>query len=96
MPKTDLFDMTAAKVGEIDLADAVFGCEVNGAVLHTVVKNYLANQRQGTQSTKTRTEVNGGGAKPYRQKGTELLSMSAAALHWDRSPETTDILLTRR
>ena len=59
MPKTDLFDMTAAKVGEIDLADAVFGCEVNGAVLHTVVKNYLANQRQG-----------GGGAKPYRQKGT--------------------------
>ena len=64
MPKTDLFDMTAAKVGEIDLADAVFGCEVNGAVLHTVVKNYLANQRQGTQSTKTRTEVNGGGAKP--------------------------------
>ena len=49
MPKTDLFDMTAAKVGEIDLADAVFGCEVNGAVLHTVVKNYLANQRQGTR-----------------------------------------------
>ena len=70
MPKTDLFDMTAAKVGEIDLADAVFGCEVNGAVLHTVVKNYLANQRQGTQSTKTRTEVRGGGIKPWRQKGT--------------------------
>lgn len=70
MPKTDLFDMTAAKVGEIELSDAVFGCEVNAAVLHTVVVNYLANQRQGTQSTKTRTEVTGGGAKPYRQKGT--------------------------
>ena len=70
MPKTDLFDMTAAKVGEIDLADAVFGCEVNGAVLHTVVKNYLANQRQGTQSTLTRSEVAGGGRKPWRQKGT--------------------------
>ena len=70
MPKTDLFDMTAAKVGEIELADAVFGQEVNGAVLHTVVVNYLANQRQGTQSTKTRTEVEGGGAKPYRQPGT--------------------------
>ena len=70
MPKTDLFDMTAAKVGEIELSDAVFGQEVNGAVLHTVVVNYLANQRQGTQSTKTRTEVEGGGAKPYRQKGT--------------------------
>ena len=70
MPKTDLFDMTAAKVGEIELADAVFGQEVNGAVLHTVVVNYLANQRQGTQSTKTRSEVSGGGKKPWRQKGT--------------------------
>ena len=87
MPKTDLFDMTAAKVGEIDLADAVFGCEVNGAVLHTVVKNYLANQRQGTQSTKTRTEVNGGGValgpKPrdYRysiNKKVKTLAMKSA------------------
>ena len=76
MPKTDLFDMTAAKVGEIELADAVFGQEVNGAVLHTVVVNYLANQRQGTQSTKTRTEVEGGGAKPYRQKGTHTARSS--------------------
>lgn len=70
MPKTDLYDMTAKKIGEIELSDAVFGQEVNGALLHTVVVNYLANQRQGTQSTKTRTEVEGGGAKPFRQKGT--------------------------
>ncbi len=70
MPKTDLFNMAAQKVGEIELSDAVFGQEVNGALLHTAVVNYLANQRQGTQSTKTRTEVEGGGAKPFRQKGT--------------------------
>ena len=70
MPKTSLYDMTATKVGEIELAESKFGQEVNAAVLHTVVVNYLANQRQGTQSTKTRTEVEGGGIKPYRQKGT--------------------------
>ena len=70
MPKTSLYDMTAKKVGEIELAESTFGQEVNTAVLHTVVVNYLANQRQGTQSTKTRTEVEGGGIKPYRQKGT--------------------------
>ena len=81
MPKTDLFDMTAAKVGEIDLADAVFGCEVNGAVLHTVVKNYLANQRQGTQSTLTRSEVAGGKAlqtEGYRTCKTGLHQSSSA------------------
>ncbi|MDP4133111.1 MAG: 50S ribosomal protein L4 [Bacillota bacterium] len=70
MPRTDLYDMNAAKVGEIELSDALFGQEINKAVLHTTVVNYLANQRQGTQSTKTRTEVSGGGAKPFKQKGT--------------------------
>lgn len=70
MPTTDLYNMNGEKIGEFALADAVFGQEVNAPVLHAVVKNYLANQRQGTQSTKTRTEVTGGGAKPYRQKGT--------------------------
>ena len=62
--------MAGKEVGEIALSDAVFGAEVNSAVLHLAVKNYLANQRQGTQSTKTRSEVSGGGKKPWKQKGT--------------------------
>lgn len=70
MPKTDVYKMDGSKVGTIDLSDAVFGQEVNKTVLHSVVVNYLANQRQGTQSAKTRSEVSGGGAKPFRQKGT--------------------------
>ncbi len=70
MPKTDVYKMDGSRVGEITLSDAVFGQEVNKTVLHSVVVNYLANQRQGTQSAKTRSEVAGGGAKPYRQKGT--------------------------
>ena len=70
MPNMKVMDMTGKEVGEISLSDAVFGAEVNGAVLHIAVKSYLANQRQGTQSTKTRTEVSGGGKKPWKQKGT--------------------------
>ncbi len=70
MPKTDLYKMDGSRAGEITLSDAVFGQEVNKTVLHSVVVNYLANQRQGTQSAKTRSEVAGGGAKPFRQKGT--------------------------
>ena len=70
MPNIKVMDMTGKEVGEISLSDAVFGAEVNGAVLHIAVKSYLANQRQGTQSTKTRTEVSGGGKKPWKQKGT--------------------------
>ena len=70
MPKLNVVDMTGKKVGTIDLSDAVFGAPVNGAVLHAAVKTYLANQRQGTQSALTRTEVSGGGKKPWRQKGT--------------------------
>lgn len=62
--------MTGKVVGEIELSDAVFGIEPNAVVLHESVKNYLANQRQGTQSTLTRAEVRGGGRKPWRQKGT--------------------------
>lgn len=62
--------MEGAKVGSMEVSDAIFAAEVNKPVLHEVVKNYLANQRQGTQSTKTRTEVRGGGIKPWRQKGT--------------------------
>ena len=62
--------MNGNSVGEIELNDAIFALEPNVSVMHTVVKNYLANQRQGTQSALTRSEVSGGGAKPYRQKGT--------------------------
>ena len=70
MPNVALFDMAGNKKGEIELAAEVFGCEVNEPVLHSVVRAYLLNQRHGTQSTKTRAEVSGGGIKPWRQKGT--------------------------
>ncbi len=70
MPKATVFNIAGEQVGEIELADSVFGIEPNKTVLHTVVVNYLANQRQGTQSTLTRSEVSGGGRKPWRQKGT--------------------------
>jgi large subunit ribosomal protein L4 len=63
-------DMAGKEVGEITLSDKVFGAEVNGAVLHAAVRAFLMNQRQGTQSTLTRTEVSGGGKKPWKQKGT--------------------------
>lgn len=70
MPKATIIDMTGTQVGEIELSDSVFGIEPNETVMHTVVINYLANQRQGTQSTLTRAEVSGGGRKPWKQKGT--------------------------
>ncbi len=70
MPTAALYNMQGGKVGEVELNAAIFGAEVNSSVLHDTVVNYLANQRQGTQSTKTRTEVKGGGKKPFRQKGT--------------------------
>ncbi|MEF9853146.1 MAG: 50S ribosomal protein L4 [Hydrogenoanaerobacterium sp.] len=70
MPNINMVDMDGKAVGEITLSDAVFGIKPNEAVLHAVVVNYLANQRQGTQSTLTRTEVSGGGRKPWKQKGT--------------------------
>ena len=70
MPNIAVVDMTGKKVGTIDLSDAIFGIAPNAVVMHAAVVNYLANQRQGTQSTLTRTEVSGGGKKPWRQKGT--------------------------
>lgn len=70
MPKVGLYNMAGSQIGDIELSESVFGQEVNKSVLHQVVVNYLANQRQGTQSTKTRSEVRGGGIKPWRQKGT--------------------------
>lgn len=70
MAKLALYNMEGQKTGSIEASDAIFAVEVNEAVLHTVVVNHLANLRQGTQNTKTRTEVRGGGKKPWRQKGT--------------------------
>jgi len=70
MPNIKVVDMAGKEVGEIALSEKVFGAEVNEAVLHTAVRAYLMNQRQGTQSTLTRSEVSGGGKKPWKQKGT--------------------------
>lgn len=70
MSKVSVYDMTGAVVSDLELNDAVFGIEPNKTAMHAAVVNYLANQRQGTQSTLTRTEVSGGGRKPWRQKGT--------------------------
>ena len=70
MSKVSVYDMAGKQVAETELSDAVFGIEPNEAVMHAMVVNYLAKQRQGTQSTLTRTEVRGGGRKPWRQKGT--------------------------
>ena len=70
MPKVDVYDIKGKKVSDVELNEKVFGIEPNETIVHEVLLNYLANQRQGTQSTKTRAEVRGGGRKPWRQKGT--------------------------
>ncbi len=70
MPKIDVYDIKGKKVSDLELNEEIFGIEPNENVVHSVLINYLANQRQGTQSTKTRSEVSGGGRKPWKQKGT--------------------------
>ena len=70
MPKIDVYNIEGKKVSEVELKEEIFGIEPNEAVVHSVLVNFLANQRQGTQNTKTRSEVRGGGRKPWRQKGT--------------------------
>ena len=83
MPKANLYNMAGEKIGQADLPEAVFGIEPNKIVLHTAVKNHLANRRQGTQSTLTRAEVSGGGKKPWRQKGTgRARAGTTRAPHW--------------
>lgn len=82
--KFDVFDMNGKKVSDIELSDAVFGLTPNEKVMHAAVVNFLANQRQGTQSTKTRSEVSGGGRKPWRQKGTGRARQGST-----RSPQWT-------
>ena len=70
MPKVDLYNVSGKVIGDIELIDEVFNAEINADAMYLAVESYLANQRQGTQSTKTRSEVRGGGVKPWRQKGT--------------------------
>ena len=83
MANVDVFDMSGAKVSTMDLNDSVFCVKVNEAAMHMAVTNYLANQRQGTQSALTRAEVSGGGIKPWRQKGTGRARQgSTRAPHW--------------
>jgi large subunit ribosomal protein L4 len=84
MPNVKVFDMAGKEVGEITLSDVMFGAEVNAAVLHAAVRAFLMNQRQGTQSTLTRSEVSGGGKKPWRQKGTGRARQGST-----RSPQWT-------
>ena len=84
MPEIKVVNMSGAEVGKMMLADSVFGAGINSAVLHAAVKNYLGNQRQGTQSTLTRTEVSGGGKKPWRQKGSGRARQGST-----RSPQWT-------
>jgi large subunit ribosomal protein L4 len=84
MPNVKVLNMAGAEVGEITLSDVIFGAEINGAVLHAAVRAYLMNQRQGTQSTLTRSEVSGGGKKPWRQKGTGRARQGST-----RSPQWT-------
>lgn len=84
MPKANVYDMTGSKVGEIELSEAIFGIEPNTVAIHEAVKNHLANRRQGTQSALTRSEVRGGGKKPWRQKGTGRARQGST-----RSPQWT-------
>ena len=84
MPIVKIVNMSGKEVGELTLNDKLFGADVNGAVLHAAVRAYLMNQRQGTQSTLTRTEVSGGGKKPWRQKGTGRARQGST-----RSPQWT-------
>ena len=84
MPQVKVFNMAGNEVGTMDLSEKIFGAEINGAVLHAAVRAYLLNQRQGTQSTLTRTEVSGGGKKPWRQKGTGRARQGST-----RSPQWT-------
>ena len=83
MPKVSVYNIEGKKVSDIDLKEEIFGIEPNEAIVHSVLINFLANQRQGTQSTKTRSEVSGGGRKPWRQKGTGRARQgSIRAPHW--------------
>ena len=104
MPKVDLYNMDGKVIGDIELSENVFGAEINEDVLYLAVESYLANQRQGTQSTKSRAEVSGGGIKPWKQKGTGRARQgSIRAPQWIKGgialgpkPRTYTIKLTKK
>ena len=101
MAQVQVYNQEGKKTSKLELADSVFAIEPNESAMHLAVVSYLANQRQGTQSTLTRSEVSGGGAKPWRQKGTvrvlpEARSGPTAVLLSARSPEHTASASTRR
>ena len=101
MAQFNVVDMNGKKVSTVELSDAVFGITPNEKAVHIAVVNFLANQRQGTQNTKIRMEVSGGGKKPWRQKGTGhalpvLLSGRTAVWLWAPSPAITATTSTRR
>lgn len=104
MPNLAVVDMTGKEVGTVELSEAIFGIEPNEPAMHRMVVNYLANNRQGTQSALTRSEVSGGGRKPWKQKGTAtqdrvrlvLHSGHTAVLFSHQSQEATDSRLIRR
>jgi len=104
VPKVDLYNMDGKVIGDIELSENVFGSEVNADVMYLAVESYLANQRQGTQSTKTRSEVSGGGIKPWKQKGTGRARQgSIRAPQWIKGgialgpkPRTYTIKLTKK
>ena len=97
MPKIDVYDIKGKKVSDVELNENVFGIEPNENIVHEVLINYLANQRQGTQSTKTRSEVRGGGRKPWRQKGTGRARQGSIRAHGDKKEqvEQDKVLLER-
>ena len=104
MPKVDLYNVSGKVIGDIELKDEVFNAEINADAMYLAVESYLANQRQGTQSTKTRAEVRGGGVKPWRQKGTGRARQgSIRAPQWIKGgialgpkPRTYKIKLTKK
>ena len=104
MPKVDLYNVSGKVIGDIELKDEVFNAEINADAMYLAVESYLANQRQGTQSTKTRSEVSGGGIKPWKQKGTGRARQgSIRAPQWIKGgialgpkPRTYTIKLTKK
>ena len=96
MPKAIVVNMTGAQIGEVELSEAVFGIEPNETVVHAVVKNHLANCRQGTQSALTRAEVSGGGIKPYRQKGTRAPQWTHGGIVFAPKPRSYRYTLNKK
>ena len=96
MLKTNVYDMNGKQVGEVELSEAVFGIEPNESVVHDVIKNHLANCRQGTQSALTRAEVSGGGKKPWKQKGTRAPQWTHGGIVFAPKPRDYSYTLNKK